>query len=762
MLTGSYQLLRKQSYIILACLLFISSFQAASAALGDIERVSVSSSGQEGNNLSYGSSMSGDGRFVAFVSFASNLVSGDNNGVRDIFVYDRLEMTTTRVSIASSGVEANDLSLDPSISTDGRFVAFESWASNLVNGDTNGEPDIFVHDRQEMTTTRVSVDSSGAEANHSSDFPSISADGRFVAFESYASNLVSGDTNNVDDIFVHDRQERTTTRISVDSSGAEANHDSNNPSISADGRFIAFVSKASNLVGDDTNGREDIFVHDRQERTTTRVSVDSSGAEANSLSINPSISANGHFVAFESQANNLVNGDSNFKEDIFVHELATGTTTRVSVNNSGVEGNISSINPSISANGRFVAFNSGSNNLVSNDSNEYGDIFVHDRHTGTTTRVSVGDSGAEGNESSWDPSLSGDGRFVAFTSRASNFVSGDSNNALDIFVTKLPVPPASCDLDSGANIIHGTPGKDRLKGTSGNDIIFGYGGDDRIEGLGGNDCLVGGDGGDDLIGGEGDDILWGGEIDNSTVYERRDRDRLYGEAGNDELHGGGDHDHLEGDEGDDRLWGDDGNDGMHGDDGNDEMHGGNGKDRMEGRDGDDQMWGDAGDDTIIGRDGNDYLDGGDDKDRLEGGDGSDEMHGGAGNDRMNGDDGNDIMYGDGGDDSMQGRDGEDVMYGGSGNDDMNGGRDNDMMYGNADNDRMDGDRGDDIMQGNGGNDIVDGRDGNDQLEGNDGDDELKGGKGDDLLDGGDDYDRLDGHRGTDTCLNGESLKACEL
>ncbi|MEM7117509.1 MAG: hypothetical protein AAF614_34065 [Chloroflexota bacterium] len=320
-----------------------------------------------------------------------------------------------------------------------------------------------------------------------------------------------------------------------------------------------------------------------------------------------------------------------------------------------------------------------------------------------------------------------------------------------------------CDPSrTDGNVIHGTDRRDRITGTEGNDIIYGYGDSDTIDGKGGNDCIIGGEGSDRLIGGEGNDEIWGGDYQNENVYDRRDRDRLYGNAGNDIMHGGGDHDHLEGDEGDDVMYGDDGNDGMHGDDGNDEMHGGNGKDRMEGRDGDDTMYGDAGDDTIVGRDGNDYLNGGDDKDRLEGGDGDDEMHGGEHNDRMNGDDGNDLMYGDGGEDSMQGRDGEDTMYGGFGDDDMNGGRDNDMMWGNEDNDRMDGDRGDDMMYGNEGNDIVDGRDGEDYLEGNAGDDELKGGKDDDTLDGGADNDRLDGHRGEDTCLNGESLKACEI
>ena len=184
-----------------------------------------------------------------------------------------------RVSVDSIGAEADSNSYYPSISSDGRYVAFESGASNLVAGDTNGDSDIFVHDRTTGNTTRVSVDSAGAEADSESYSPSISGDGRYVAFYSYASNLVAGDTNGQVDIFVHDRTTNTTTRVSVDSIGAEGDSESVFPSISSDGGYVAFYSRASNLVAGDTNGDSDIFVHERTTNTTTRVSVDSSGAE---------------------------------------------------------------------------------------------------------------------------------------------------------------------------------------------------------------------------------------------------------------------------------------------------------------------------------------------------------------------------------------------------------------------------------------------------------------------------------------------------
>ncbi len=174
-----------------------------------------------------------------------------------------------------TGSEANDSSLFPAISADGRYVAFTSLASNLVPGDTNGVQDIFVHDRQTGKTTRVSVDSAGSEVNGISILPAISADGRYVAFTSFASNLVAGDTNGLTDIFVHDRQTGKTTKVSVDSAGSEANGFSLLPVISADGRFVTFTSFASNLVAGDRNGVQDVFVHDRQTEETARVSADS-------------------------------------------------------------------------------------------------------------------------------------------------------------------------------------------------------------------------------------------------------------------------------------------------------------------------------------------------------------------------------------------------------------------------------------------------------------------------------------------------------
>ncbi len=405
----------------------------ALAAPGDIIRISVAPDGTQANGNSYNPSISADGRYVAFQSYAKNLVIGDTNERGDIFVYDRLTGQKKRISIASDGTQGNSDAYEPSISADGRYIAFYSAASNLVSGDTNGKWDIFVHDQVTGQTTRVSIASNGAQANYASLGPSISADGRYVAFYSNATNLVSGDTNNVLDIFVHDRVTGQTTRISVASNGAQGNSSSFNPSISADGRYVAFSSLASNLVNGDMNGARDIFVHDRVTGQTIRVSVASDGTQANGDSYTPSISADGRYIAFVSEANNLVSGDTNQAKDIFVHDRVTGQTIRVSVASNGVEANADSSMPAISITGRYVAFRSNASNLVSNDNNNWGDIFVHDIQTHQTVRVSVRADGTEGNSDSYSPSISGDGRFVVFDSYY-NFVNEDTDYYSDIFL----------------------------------------------------------------------------------------------------------------------------------------------------------------------------------------------------------------------------------------------------------------------------------------------------------------------------------------
>jgi len=449
--------------ILLVPIILGGIFQSppALADSGTTERVSISSAGEQGNNNSDDPSVSSDGRYVAFHSYATNLFAGDTNGYQDIFVRDRTAGTTTRVSIADDEAEADSDSYMSSISGNGQYVAFDSFASNLVAGDINGDYDIFVRDRTAGTTTRVSIANDEAEADSSSHNPSISSDGRYVAFESYATNLVIGDTGDHRDVFVRDRTEGTTTMVSVDSAGVQGNDDSGDPSISSDGHYIAFASIATNLVDGDTNALSDIFVHDRITGITTRVSLSSAGTAGDGHSHSPSISSDGRYVAFDSYASNLVTGDTDGYLDIFVRDRTAGTTARVSVSSTGVQADGDSQNPSISGDGRYVAFDSWPGNLVADDTNGNEDVFVRDRTLSTTSRANLSSAGAQVTDSdSFRPYISGDGRYVAFESDTAMLVAGDTNLKRDVFITN------KYSSASG----HMTPVSGNWNGTGGTEI----------------------------------------------------------------------------------------------------------------------------------------------------------------------------------------------------------------------------------------------------------------------------------------------------
>ena len=402
--------------------------------------------------------MSADGRFVAFASGAPDLVTDDSNGVTDVFIADRAKNETTRVTLGLNGGQPNGPSgtdSPPALSGDGTFVAFSSEASNLVAGDGNGLPDVFVHDRVKKETVRVSAGPNGTEAtggqvDGGSWMPAISADGRWVAFASDATNLVEGDTNNATDVFVHDRQTRTTTRVSVGPNGAQGDDQSSAPSISADGNVIAFLSQARNLVTGDTNDEPDVFVRDLTAGTTTPLKS-RDGALGDGASSAPALSADGRWVAFTSAATNLVPGDTNGAADVFLFDRGAATVEPVSMGVGGAQANRPSDAPSLSADGRFVAFSSAATNIVPADTNRRADVFVRDRRLAETTRVSRGPSdfcpppnfcpgvvrcaaGPQADQPSLRPSISGSGRYVAFQSTATNLVVGDTNSASDVFV----------------------------------------------------------------------------------------------------------------------------------------------------------------------------------------------------------------------------------------------------------------------------------------------------------------------------------------
>jgi Tol biopolymer transport system component len=431
-------------------------------AVAGLTTLSADTGGGAPNAQASFPTVSANGRRTAFYSTATDLVAGDTNTCAafgypaagtcpDIFVRDVISNTTTRVSVSSAGVQGDGpAGLFSSISADGRYVAFESSASNLVTGDTNtcassagNCPDIFVRDLQTNTTTRVSVGITGTQAADASGRPAISADGRYVVFDSLANNLVTGDSG-FSDIFRKDTQTGAITRVSVDSGGGQANNDSYSPAISADGRYVVFHSTASDLVANDTNTCggyttpgtcPDVFLRDMQTNITIRVSVATGGAQGNGFSGNPSVSDDGRYVAFVSSADNLVSSDSNGEGDIFVRDIVSGTTTLVSLdaNGNSPTTSLSSDDPAITANGQRVAFVSGASFLVALDNNSAYDVFTRDWFGGQTVRASTSVTGTEANGLSYYSDITDDGRFVVFDSFASTLVT-PGNSVGNVFL----------------------------------------------------------------------------------------------------------------------------------------------------------------------------------------------------------------------------------------------------------------------------------------------------------------------------------------
>lgn len=419
---------------------------AAFATAQTTDRASLNSAGVQGNAGSYSSSISDDGRFVAFESDASNLVGGDTNVFADVFVRDRQMGLTERVSVSSSGTEANNESRNACISGDGRWVAFDSKAFNLVAGDNNAAIDVFVRDRLTGQTERVSVSSLGVEGFLDSQLPNISDDGRFVAFQSMTPTLVAGDTNGASDAFVHDRQTGQTTRVSVSSAGLEAVGVSVASTISADGRWVAFASNAANLDAGDGDSNSDCFVHDRQTGTTSLVSLNSAGAQVGFNVYSPRLSEDGRWVVFLADGP-MVPQDTNGISDIYLRDLQGAQTTLESVKFDGtILTNGSHGGLRISGDGRYIAFHSTSSQVADGFFNGANNVYLHDRTNGRNKRIDISTDGALANGHALAPSVSSDGRYVAFNSIAFNLVSSDTNNVYDVFVhdTQCSMPTTYC------------------------------------------------------------------------------------------------------------------------------------------------------------------------------------------------------------------------------------------------------------------------------------------------------------------------------
>ena len=439
--------------------------------------VSINSGGTDsGNGGSFGRLISADGRFVAFNSFASDLVPTGNSAIHNdnVFVRDLQARQTMLVSINVDGTGSGNNNSDAldrdAMSPDGRFVVFESYASDLVANDTNGHSDVFMRNLQTGITTLVSVNRLGTGSGNGGSFlPVISANGRFVAFVSYATDLVENETYHSGEVFVRDLQTGTTTLVTVNRLGTGTALSplgfctesfpciTSPPYISGDGRFVLFQSEVSDLVANDTNGTSDIFVRDLQAGTTSLVSINRFGTDSGNggsfwdpIGSGNALSADGRYVTFESNASDLVSASDNngVRQDVFVRDLQAGTTSLVSINRFGTgTGDSESKAPAISANGRFVAFFSEANDLVANDPERVllpnGDVFVRDLQVGTTTLVSINRFGtSSGNNgpslaSAAAPAISADGRFVAFMDNARDLVSNDTNGIADVFVRDL-------------------------------------------------------------------------------------------------------------------------------------------------------------------------------------------------------------------------------------------------------------------------------------------------------------------------------------
>jgi Tol biopolymer transport system component len=652
---------------------FVRDVQAGATA-----RVSVSSAGEQGNGDSGlivgergGLAISADGRFVAFASQATNLVAGDTNGDADVFVYDRQTATTVRVSLTNTAAQANDPSVSPVISGDGRFVAFTSAASNLVAGDNNFADDVFVRDTVGGTTTRVNVSTAGTQtAEHfSSGNAAISADGRFVAFQSLAANLISGDNNGVEDVFVHDRQTLVTERVSLTNAGNQITRSSTDPAISADGRFVAFVSNPVTFAGDPFV--RSVFVRDRMMSTTTRASVSSNGLSGNQDKAHPAISADGRFVAFATTDSFMVPGDDNGFGDIFIRDLENTETSRISLDSAGGQVNGHSTVPAISSDGRFIAFKSLATNLVPGDTNGVQDVFRHDRtppppppaatvsysassglsitdHDGASALFGVSLSGAlppvysVGHLASTVKPIAGTG-CTSGTATVSCSVTGSNVVTVDLGDLADGLNPAACAGSMGEADVGGGDGNDTLLAGPGRDAIHGEDGNDTLGGCAGKDQLDGGAGNDVLQAAateSGDDVLTGGGGTDRADYLRSGAVivKLDGQA-NDGATGEGDDvdvENVNSGGGSDGLVGDTKTNRLSGGDGNDNLIGGsepkpsnpnvipvcatfgNGPcgDVLTGGEGGDDLFGQGNDDILEGGNGVDVLSGGDDDDTL--------------------------------------------------------------------------------------------------------------------------------------------------
>lgn len=396
------------------------------------ERASVNSVEMQGNAPSRGGDITADGRYVVFDSTSNNLDAWDTSPQSDVFVRDYALGETKRISLAA-GTEPNGESRRPSISADGRYVVMESKADNLVSGDTNGAWDVFLWERQTNVVRRLSVRTDGTQANGDCLNARISANGSTVVYESRATNLADQDTSPALDIYVHVLANGETRIASLTHQGVLADRECRNPAISADGTRVAWDTDATNMVFWDTNGHSDVYVRELATDLLWRASLGSVWTEGDGPSRKPTLSPDGRKVAFESAAATLVPGDTNYQTDIFVRDLQLQVTQRISVSTAGAEGQLPSTEACWSSDGRWVSFLSEAWNFVAGDVNNFTDVFVRDMALERTVRVSRGRHMTETSNHARAQRISGSGRWVVYETDAFNIVPGDTNGCADVF-----------------------------------------------------------------------------------------------------------------------------------------------------------------------------------------------------------------------------------------------------------------------------------------------------------------------------------------
>jgi Ca2+-binding RTX toxin-like protein len=614
---------------------------------GAITRMSTSSNGQQADGDSYMLNTSADGRYVLMSSTAGNLVDGDSNRWYDLFVKDLQTGQITLVNRTNSQNISNGYSYDGRISADGRKVVFISDASNLVDGDTNGMLDLFIKDLSTGDITRLGQPLSGQLDGYVQNV-SFSPDGQWIVYQTDSTNLVAGDTEIGSDVFMQSLQTGEIRRISQTLTGEGGNNQSSDARFSADGRYIIFNSYASNLV---VGQSQTVYRYDTQTGAIDAPIHSINGEAVDGFCSYGRLSPDGTKLVFASNATNLTanfSEDDRFWNNLFVLDLITGHIQQINLTESGQATYADGFSwaAHFTPDSQSVIF-SGWDNLLPADTNQNTDIYLRNLSTGQLTLLSTNAQGQPSNQNSWGEYLSADGRTLFFSSNASNLVANDTNDTSDVFAKTLSALVDAGGVDTvisqvdyqlGAGLEHltltgnaingsGNLLGNTITGNSQNNTLLGLEGRDTLFGGDGLDHLWGGDEQDGLFGGHGDDVLHG-DAGNDRLYGAAGMDQLWGDAGQDQLYGGADQDRLDGGADADLLDGGSGNDQLYGGFANDQLYGELGDDLLDGGSHNDQLYGGAGHDQLLGGTGNDQLYGSSGLDTLIGHSGNDRLEGG--------------------------------------------------------------------------------------------------------------------------------------